>query len=382
MFHNRLTHSLQVAQVGRRLAEKLLLSPTLKSATDFVGIDPDTVEAACLAHDLGHPPFGHAVEEELDRLAGTVGGYEGNAQSFRILTQLSFRSPAYRGLDLTRATLAAVLKYPWMKDANPVKPHKWGAYNLESDDFDFARELYPYALEQTPEAYIMDWADDITYSVHDLEDFYQAGRIPLHLLAQDKSSEQEYFFNDVFERMPKRGNSRIADRREELQEAFRELLLAYFSTTEQYRGTGRQRAGLKNFTSNLISRYINGVSVVEKEGRVQLEVDPNYRDEVMMLKELIWTYVIQDPALASQQLGQKHMIRQLFDVYTHAAEKREHWKLFPAFYRERLEEAHSDSERIRTCIDLISGFTENQVHRIHNRLTGSASESSLNDPLR
>jgi dGTP triphosphohydrolase len=76
------------------------------------------------------------------------------------------------------------------------------------------------------------------------------------------------------------------------------------------------------------------------------------------------------------------MIRQLFDVYTHAAEKREHWKLFPAFYRERLEEAHSDSERIRTCIDLISGFTENQVHRIHNRLTGSASESSLNDPLR
>src|SRR6478609_9031210 len=86
VFHNRLTHSLQVAQVGRRIAEKLnLLQPETK---EFV--DPDVVEAACLAHDLGHPPFGHIAEQKLNELAGAdIDGFEGNAQSFRIVTRLS-----------------------------------------------------------------------------------------------------------------------------------------------------------------------------------------------------------------------------------------------------------------------------------------------------
>src|SRR6202140_3294366 len=140
VFHNRLTHSLQVAQVGRSLAEKLRSNA---EACDAVGgIDPDTVEAACLAHDLGHPPFGHTAEELLNTLVGSsAGGFEGNAQSFRIVTKLAFKSTTHAGLDLTSGTLAAVLKYPWLKGQNKGKPHKWGAYKSEMADFEFARKV-------------------------------------------------------------------------------------------------------------------------------------------------------------------------------------------------------------------------------------------------
>lgn len=386
VFHNRLTHSLQVAQVGRRLAEKLLLNPMLKDASDvnFSGIDPDVVEAACLAHDIGPPPFGHVIEEELNTLAQSAGGFEGNAQSFRILCKLAFRSHKYRGLDLTRATLAAVLKYPWLRGENPRKPNKWGAYRSESEDFLFAREIHPIDNEQTAEAFIMDWADDITYSVHDLEDFHKAGRIPLYLLAQEDTRESDYFYENVYERHSLLPGSPLRARLPELREVLSGLLLASFPTTEEYRGTERQRANLKNFTGFLIGRYINGVSVNEDNGRLSLQVDPQFKDEVSMLKELIWTYVIQDPALASQQVGQRHMVKTLYEVYTDASSSRASWNIFPPYFRERLDQSDSnnDEDRIRTCVDLISGFTETQVHRVYGRLTGSASEASLQDPLK
>ncbi len=126
VFHNRLTHSLQVAQVGRRLAEKL--NKTQRESREFV--DPDVVEAACLAHDLGHPPFGHTAERTLNDLAEEIGGFEGNAQSFRIVTKLASRSTNYPGLDLTAATLSAMLKYPWLRGGNSEKPKKWGAHPI------------------------------------------------------------------------------------------------------------------------------------------------------------------------------------------------------------------------------------------------------------
>lgn len=154
VFHNRLTHSLQVARVGRRLAEKLAKRhPTLAAGI----ICPDVVEAACLAHDLGHPPFGHTAESRLNILAAHHGGFEGNAQSFRIVTQLASRSDTYGGLDLTAATLAAILKYPWLKGDNPAKPRKWGAYESERDSFEFAIRLLPDKNERTIEAELMDW---------------------------------------------------------------------------------------------------------------------------------------------------------------------------------------------------------------------------------
>jgi dGTPase len=149
------------------------------------------VEAACLAHDLGHPPFGHAAETELDRLVldpkivggkdedAAEDGYEGNAQTFRILTKLAVRFHRdWPGLDLTRATLAATLKYPWLRDLSDEKRgKKWSAYTSEETQFRWAREFCNGDFKSA-EAELMDWADDIAYSVHDLEDFHRVGIIP------------------------------------------------------------------------------------------------------------------------------------------------------------------------------------------------------------
>jgi dGTPase len=381
VFHNRLTHSLQVAQVGRRIAEKLFQNQNQQGIFPIGGIDPDTVEAACLAHDLGHPPFGHVIEEELNELGRSIGGFEGNAQSFRIVTKLAFHSPTYAGLDLTRATLAGLLKYPWSRGENLSKPKKWGYYESEKDDFIFALGSES-GQEQTVEAFLMDWADDITYSIHDLEDFYRAGRLPLHLLStQTDDRERNYFFEKVFARHQLLGNSNILQKRPALEKAFNQLI-RLFPPMQEYRGTTKQRASLRDFTGSLIGIYINAVSFDDKSGLLEINIAPEFRDQVMMLKELIWVYVIEDPALATQQLGQRHMIRHLFQVYQDSANSHRNWKIFPTYYQERLQTATCSDERSRACIDLIAGMTESQVYRIYNRLTGAPSESSLVDPLR
>jgi dGTPase len=202
LLHNRLTHSIKVAQIGRRLAERLVRDQ-LGVANQIGGLDPDVVEAACLAHDLGHPPFGHVGEQTLDEAAKqyVADGFEGNAQSFRIVTKISLRSTAYVGLNLSRATLDAVLKYPWFRSKLGT-PHsrKWSAYKTEAAEFKFARQGWTRGDERkSAEAEIMDWADDIAHSVHDVEDFYRMGLIPLDKLARDKQvvEERREFFDRV-----------------------------------------------------------------------------------------------------------------------------------------------------------------------------------------
>lgn len=376
VFHNRLTHSLQVAQVGRRLAEKLVVR-----YPDFTSelIDPDVVEAACLAHDLGHPPFGHIAEHKLNELANDSGGFEGNAQSFRIITRLASRSRNYSGLDLTRATLAAVLKYPWLKGEHPERPNKWGAYDSERRDFEFSVQLLPAPKVRTPEAELMDWADDVTYAVHDLEDFYRAGRLPLHLLSHRDERERECFFQNVFER---RKDDKDFSAKQNLKEAFTDVLLATFSISRAYDGSAEHRAALRNFTATLIGRYINAVSLREEDSGIVLCVDSDLRSEVVMLKELTWTYVIEASSLAAQQRGQIHLIDDLFRVYVEAASMESSWKIFPTYYRERLRDAAgNDAENMRICVDLIAGMTESQVVAMHRRVTGQSHTSGLEEIL-
>jgi len=186
VFHTRQQHTIKVAQVGRRLAQKLSREQT--SQAKFRGLDPEVVEAACMAHDLGHPPFGHVGEETLHELVKKhdTDGFEGNAQSFRILTKLAVRyPPPIPGMDLTRATLAACLKYPWLKGNTGKKKKKWSAYRSEKGAFDFAREFHPHE-QKTLEAELMDWADDVAYSVHDLEDFHRCNALPWQRVFSDK----------------------------------------------------------------------------------------------------------------------------------------------------------------------------------------------------
>jgi dGTPase len=149
-FHNRLTHSLKVAQVGRRNAERLIAQARSgelegEAAAQAELLDPDSVEAACLAHDLGHPPFGHICEWALraaaqEKLSEGFDAFEGNAQSFRIVTRLAIRRDK-PGLDLTRRTLDGLLKYPWGYSVNPSKKahRKWGYYGDDTEAFDFVR---------------------------------------------------------------------------------------------------------------------------------------------------------------------------------------------------------------------------------------------------
>lgn len=202
VFHNRLTHSIKAAQVGRRLTEHCISDHP--SNGHLLDVDPDVVEAACLAHDLGHPPFGHVGEQTLNEILSrqSEGGecldseeFEGNAQSFRVVTKLAARFPNCQGLNLTRATLSAILKYPWKGDTNGEstssrKYEKWGYYESEEADFLFCRDGLPYD-KRTIEAELMNWADDIAYSVHDLEDFQRCNCIPWPRIVGEDSPDRE-----------------------------------------------------------------------------------------------------------------------------------------------------------------------------------------------
>jgi dGTPase len=254
-----------------------------------------------------------------------------------------------------------------------------GAYQSERKSFDFAAKLLPSINERTIEAEIMDWADDVTYSVHDLEDFYRVGRLPLHLLAHRDPRERDSFFENVFER---RKDDVEFGARQDLREAFTGILLSTFSIPGAYDGSAAHRAALRTFTGILIGRYINAASLVEREGRVCLAIDPDLRAEVLMLKELTWAYVIEAPSLAARQHGQKRVIEELFSIYSELAEGPDHWKVFPTFYRERLQEVCGQTdEAVRTCVDLIASMTESQAIAMHHRLTGQTHTSGLDDIL-
>lgn len=372
---------MQVAQVGRRLAERLIALDRSVIESSSTGLDPDVVEAACLAHDLGHPPFGHISEEELNEFAGDeIDGFEGNAQSFRIVTRLSQHSTHHRGLDLTRATLSAVLKYPWLKGwKDKSKPGKWGAYSSEQKDFDFATELIGKIGFRTVEAELMDWADDITYSVHDLEDFYRAGKIPLHLLADRLyERERQFFFDNLIERRSKSGS--FTDRAE-LTEAFEQIVTGLFPLDRPYSGTWQERAALRNFSSQLIGRYIGGTRLTtDTHGHCVPAIDENLRFEVTILKELTWTYIIEAPALATQQFGQRRVIRGLCDIFFEAAQQQKQWYLFPPYYRDSLKQSDSDKKAMKRVVtDFVAGMTEEQALAMYARLSGLEVGTGLHD---
>ena len=332
-------------------------------------IDSDVVQAACLAHDLGHPPFGHTAEEELKILAKEAGLrdlFEGNAQSFRIVTTLAFRSPVHAGLDLTCATLGAILKYPRLKDDNK----KWGAYDSESWDFEWASQLLPGPGERSVEAEIMDWSDDITYAVHDVEDFYRAGRIPLHLLNDRKyDRERKTFYDEVFDRRKGEGGVWTQYSRVELEAAF-ESVVGIFEIDRPYDGTQGHRAKLRKFSSECINLFVKALSVRKPsdQNKRAVEINPQYEKQVVMLKEMTWHYVITAPSLTTLQHGQRKLIRGLFECLLTAAQKG-NFGVFPSFYREKLEKA-TDTALARLVIDLIAGLTERQCIDIFRTLTG------------
>jgi dGTPase len=369
--HNRLTHTLEVAQIARRIAEKTLADisgSTLATLSEL--LDPDVVEAAALAHDLGHPPFGHVTERELDDLltsAGFLDGFEGNAQSFRIVTKLAARNERFPGLNLTRATLNALLKYPWTRSAGGSQERKWGAYASEIDVFEWVRAGHPIGDRRPSlEASIMDWADDIAYAIHDIDDFYRAALIPLDRLVDD-GRERERFLEHALPAL-----AEIPGISAEVVPDLVDELLRSFLLREPFDGSSRQRAALRSFTAGLVARYIHTTTVEHRGADVALSVPDRAVTEVAILKRLTWYYVIDDPALASQQHGVRSIIRQLLMMYREAATSPRSRRIFPIDLQQHIEAASGDERTVtRIVADLIAGMTEEQVVTTYRRLTGA-----------
>lgn len=388
IFHTRQQHTYKVAQIGRRLAQRFVEDPL----EVHHGVDPEVVEAASLAHDLGHPPFGHAAEEELDELVQFGGGtrekpglaedcdpdgYEGNAQTFRILTKLAVRyDSGCNGLDLTRATLAATLKYPWLRDHNDDKKRgKWSAYRCEEALFDWVREVTPRD-RRTAEAELMDWADDIAYSVHDLEDFHRVGVIPWHAVFADSGRDRMVeLVQAAWFAAPVDAGSRIRKAWDNLKDA----TLAFPAVIDEvYDGSRRQRFQLRNLTSALIGRYINAVSLAEPGSESAICIPQESGDEVKLLKQIARHYVIGLPALRAQQYGQRRVIRELFNIFLTTG-KSGKLDLLPARLRYIWQDHEVDGPS-RLAADCVAMLTENEAYQLHQRLTGLAVGSVL-DPI-
>ena len=390
-FHNRLTHSLKVAQIGRRIAEKFVAKceadKNLRASVNARGgIDPEVVEAACLAHDLGHPPFGHLAEKELHRLAtadGVDDGFEGNAQTFRILARLSLTRPGVEGLNLTVATLNAVSKYPWpWRDRKPGD--KWGTYDSEQEILiDVRNRLIGGGVEldarqRTIEAEIMDWADDITYAVHDLEDFLRAGFIPLYRLAHDTveaqlaqaDAEADWWTETM-------GSPPTA--RTWLDATSILFGLPGVPLNKPFGGTAAERARIRAYMSALVHRFVDDT---------KLDVAGLHRTRetiaaVALLKALTKRYVHMSPLLATQQHGQRRIIGDLYEAYMNALDTKE-TEIFPSRLVDDatnlVKRAAPVDARVRLVIDCIASMTEARAASVHHRLLGIET-GELIDPL-
>ncbi len=386
MFHTRQQHTLKVAQVGRRLAQ--ICNVQQPKESNYWGVDPDVVEAACLAHDLGHPPFGHVGEHTLNDLVETCSsgsgpdleGFEGNAQSFRVVTKLSVRFSDCDGLDLTRAILSAILKYPWIRDRSRVdRIKKWGAYQVDLEDFLFTHDSRMDGVKSA-EAELMDWADDIAYSVHDLEDFHRCGAIPWkRILDGGEDADQ------LIDRATKAWFGAPVDARSWLKDALRDFtrfMRGSFGAIveEPYEGTRSQRYQLRLMTSQLIGLYIKSVVLNTKRefGNTNrtIKISPESETQVRVLKKITRDYIINNPSLVAQQKGQARIIENLFGILAADSVKGP-----PKFLPTRLRYLWSkDITVARFAADCIASLTEAEAIGLHARLLGLSSGSVL-DPI-
>jgi len=322
-------------------------------------------------------------------------GFEGNAQTFRVVTKLSVRYREHPGQDLTRATLNAILKYPWKRGRNGFRHKKYGAYSLEGTDFARARAIQLPAArsEKSAEAEIMDWADDIAYAVHDVEDFYRAGFVPLDRLMDEDADELELFISGTFDRWKLEKFRPVRKHTDaQLREAFTNLMEQLRNTqriAEPYTGTREQRARLRSLTSLLISGYVQAIRLrkPDKANSRTVAIKPEAEREITMLKQLTWYYVIHRPSLAAQQRGQERVVHDLFNIFYEATESLASRDLLPIGARQFLEDAlkrtpgrrrrgrrarrqNVKSIRARVAADVVCSLSEQQAIALHQRLTG------------
>jgi dGTPase len=345
----RLSHSLECAQIGRELGESL-------------GADPDLLETACLSHDLGHPPFGHNGEEALAEVAKDFGGFEGNAQSFRLLTRIEAKTVDKDGksvgLNLTRASLDAATKYPWPRAINP---RKFGVYDDDVEIFNWVREGAPVD-RKCIEAQIMDWSDDCAYSVHDLEDAIFVGQVKV------ANFERDF---DILHNEMQSGYGSTATK-EEAAGAL-ERLQTLSCWPRYYDGTHRSLARLKDSTSQLIGRFVLAAELetrkVHGDGDLMryaadLVIPREQQVEVDFLKAVAGHYLINAAASQERYAKQQVVIKELVEMLHKHADTN-----LDSIFAKDWAVATNDTERMRIVIDQIASLTDPGAYALHARLS-------------
>ncbi len=349
---NRLTHSLEVAQIGREFGEAL-------------GCNADLVDTACLAHDLGHPPFGHTGEAALEEAAAGIGGFEGNAQTLRLLTRLEPKRvhpdgrPA--GLNLTRASLDAATKYPWARGEGPVPTPKFGVYADDRPVFDWVREGAEPG-RRCVEAQVMDWSDDVAYSVHDIEDGVASGRVDLRVL-RDPTEVDGVLAVAAGLYAPDLSVDALG-------EALGRILGTGLVPTG-FDGSRAALAGLKDLTSGIVGRFVRAVEGATRERHgpgdltrhaADLVVPESARAEVAVLKAVAAHYVMFSTERAALQARQRALLAGLVTAYLDRPEER----LDPSFGADWAA-AGDDAARLRVVVDQVASLTDVSAVALHRR---------------
>ncbi|MBX7265731.1 deoxyguanosinetriphosphate triphosphohydrolase [Micromonospora sp. Llam7] len=349
----RLTHSLEVAQIAREMGARL-------------GCDPDVVDTAGLAHDLGHPPFGHNGEAALDEVAAGCGGFEGNAQTLRVLTRLEAKvygpDGASVGLNLTRASLDAVGKYPWTR--RPGR-RKFGVYPDDLPVFAWLRQGAPPGERCCLEAQVMDWADDVAYSVHDVEDGIHGGYLTLEPLLAD-ADERAALCADV-------AATYSTEPPGYLGAALRELLAdPVLAPLAGYDGSHRAQAALKATTSVLTGRFV-ATAVAATTARfgpgphrryaADLVVPRPLRARCALLKGIALRYVMRRPDAQARYQRQREILTELVNTLAVRAPE----ALDPVF-APLWRAAPDDVARQRVVVDQVASLTDPAALTWHGRL--------------
>ena len=356
----RLTHSLEVAQIAREMGALL-------------GCDPDLVDTAGLAHDLGHPPFGHNGEDALHEAAEAIGGFEGNAQTLRVLTRLEAKVPG-AGLNLSRASLDATCKYPW-----PRRPgtRKFGVYADDGEIFRWLRAGVPTPGPRAADpaqdqrrclaAQVMDWADDVAYSVHDVEDGFHSGFIALQPLLAD-ADERYGLCKDVAEVY---STEPVDDLHEVLLELLAEPAL---TAVARFDGGQASLVALKRFASLLIGRFV-AAAVAETRAvfgagplrryAADLVVPRRERAQCALLKGIAFRYVVRRPGSDQRYAQEREILRELVAGLVVSAPT----GLDPVF-APLWRAAPDDAARTRVIIDQVASLTDPAALAWHRRLYG------------